>query len=335
MRPRRLASWLSVWFRSTPSRSSSPRHCRLKTEALEDRLAPATITVLTTGDAAGPLTPTGPDTFTAPTLRAAIDAANDEVNLPGADTITFAPALAGQTITAVANDTTNPLAFGPTAFVITSDITIAGDPNAAFVTISGNNSHRIFAVTTGSSLTLQFLTLTGGNAAGNTGGGSHFGGNGGGSAGLGGAIFSQGSLTLQNSILSGNIAQGGDGGGNYGTSKGGAGGAGLAEDGANAPASNDGAAGGGALGGCCGGGGEGGEGGFGGGGGGGSYAYGNSGAGGFGGGGGGAVYGSFPGRAGFGAGLGQLGPPQISASAAAEVAAAAWEALFSSKEVPQ
>src|SRR5262249_25587460 len=100
MRPSRAASWLSVWFRSAPSPSHRPRRRRLKAEPLEDRLAPAAITVLPTGDATGPLTPTGPGTFTAPNLRAAIDAANDEVNFAGADAITFAATLAGQTITA-------------------------------------------------------------------------------------------------------------------------------------------------------------------------------------------------------------------------------------------
>jgi hypothetical protein len=112
---------------------------------------PATFAVTTNADAG------------AGSLRAAIDAANVT---PEADTINFDAAVAGQTITATTNDTTNPFAFGPTAFVVTSDITIVGDPGAAGVTISGNNSHRIFGVLPGGSLTLQFLTITNGKVQG-------------------------------------------------------------------------------------------------------------------------------------------------------------------------
>jgi len=137
--------------------------------------------------------------------------------LPGADTINFAAGVAGQTIAAIANDTTNPFAFGPTAFVITSDITIAADPSAAGITISGNNSHRIFGVLPGGSLTLQFLTLTNGRAQGGTGGTgttTNAISGGGGGAGLGGAAFiaQGGTLNLIQSTMTGNQALGGAGG---------------------------------------------------------------------------------------------------------------------------
>ena len=49
-------------------------------------------------------------------LRDAVDQANAAM---GADQIEFDPALTNQTLTLTTDDTTNPSAFGPTAFVIT------------------------------------------------------------------------------------------------------------------------------------------------------------------------------------------------------------------------
>jgi hypothetical protein len=83
--------WLKGFAQSNRGRQGAPRQpagvgrrVRPWVESLEDRLAPATITVLTTGDATGSLTPVAAGVFTAPTLRAAIDGAN---SLGGADTI--------------------------------------------------------------------------------------------------------------------------------------------------------------------------------------------------------------------------------------------------------
>ena len=181
------------------------RRSRLAFDILEDRLAPATITVLGTGDLTGPLTPVGPGAYTAQTLRAAIDGAN---SMGGSETIDFGAGVFGQTITAAANDTNNPFAFGPTAFVIVAGdfLTIAGSPTEAGVTISGGGTHRIFGVFAGASLTLEYVTLSGGEAVGGNGGNG--GGGGGGGAGLGGAVFNNGTLTVLNSTLSGNTAHG-------------------------------------------------------------------------------------------------------------------------------
>jgi len=114
-----IRSWIRKLLARKPRPlSSRPRlrwRTRLTLEVLEDRLAPATITVLTNGDATGVLTPVSAGVYTAPTLRAAIDGAN---SLGGSETIQFAAGVFGQTITAALNDTTNPFAFGPTAFVI-------------------------------------------------------------------------------------------------------------------------------------------------------------------------------------------------------------------------
>lgn len=186
-------------------------------EVLEDRLAPAAFVVTNTADSG-----TG-------SLRAAIDAANAA---GGSNTITFAPAVAGQTITASANDTNHPFAFGPTAFVIAKgdNLTIAGDPALAGITLSGGGIHRLFAVYAGASLTVENLTLTGGMAQGGAGGnvtgvGINGGEGGGGGAGLGGAVFNEGSLNLVATTLTGNTAAGGNGGvGMDGALYGGAGG---------------------------------------------------------------------------------------------------------------
>jgi hypothetical protein len=52
------------------------RRSRLRVEELESRLVPSTFTVLGTGDATGPVTQLSLGVFTAPSLRAAVDAAN-------------------------------------------------------------------------------------------------------------------------------------------------------------------------------------------------------------------------------------------------------------------
>src|SRR5262249_2074656 len=71
--------------------------------------------------------------------------------------------------------------------------------------------HRLFGVMAGTSLTLENLTLTGGNATGGDGGDAVDGGLGGGAgAGLGGAIFNSGDLHLVSCTLTGNTARGGD-----------------------------------------------------------------------------------------------------------------------------
>src|SRR5262245_16935209 len=151
------------------------RRALLSVEELESRLVPSTYTVLTKGNATGAVTPVSPGVFTAPTLRAALDAAN---RAGGTNTIKFAAALAGATITLTSNDTNSPSAFGPTALVIgigtapngpkTDDLTIQG-AGAKGITISGNGARRVFGVLPGSSLTVEDITITGGKALGGNG----------------------------------------------------------------------------------------------------------------------------------------------------------------------
>jgi hypothetical protein len=79
--------WRYVRGPATRRGPQRPRRFRPLAETLEDRLTPATITVMGTGDDGGIFTPTGPGTFTDTTLRGAITSANA---MPGQDLINFA-----------------------------------------------------------------------------------------------------------------------------------------------------------------------------------------------------------------------------------------------------
>ena len=133
----------------------------------------------------------------------------------GADLIVFDPALtAGGDATITLSTIGNSLA-GPAAFGITSVITIQGPTGTHGLTLDASGAvMRHFNVAATGSLTLEYLTLTGGRAQGWPGGSgrSEFPSGGGGAAGLGGAIFNQGVVQLRHSTLSGNTAQGGAGG---------------------------------------------------------------------------------------------------------------------------
>src|SRR5262245_53453656 len=110
--PMSIRSWLRSLFTRPASRTirKAPRRARLSLEALEDRVVPATFTVLNgldDGDGS---------------LRAAIAAAaNDEVNNPGQDTINF-----DQSVTAVT------LATGP--LTIACNISITGPATGVTIT---------------------------------------------------------------------------------------------------------------------------------------------------------------------------------------------------------
>jgi hypothetical protein len=126
----------------------------------------------------------------------------------GADTIFFAAGLTASGPATVNLSTSGDGTAGPSAFGITSEITITGPTGFNGITL--NNTlvdQRLFYVSSAGSLTLNSLTLSGGKAKGGNGNGG-----GGGAAGLGGAVVNAGSLTLRNSTLSGNQAVGGNGG---------------------------------------------------------------------------------------------------------------------------
>ena len=186
------------------------------------------------------------------TLRDAINSGQN------GDTIVFASALNGQTITLTrytncldkndaksatcypltpwphVGDSTSPVyvsQFGKSAFFIsgksvTIDTTVNGaTPNGVTITRGGSDNFRFFDVdgAAGSSLTLRGLTLLGGIAQGGSSGW------GGGALGAGGAIFNRGQLVIERSTLSGNQAIGGQNVANRG----------LAGAGVGANAAND------------------------------------------------------------------------------------------------
>jgi hypothetical protein len=107
--------------------------------------------------------------------------------------------------------------------------TIAG-PGAKLLTVSGNQTSRVFAVTSGAAARLEGLTITGGNTAGDGGGLNSVGGtvtltncavsgNSATGSGNGGGVQSDGNstLTMIDCTLSGNSAGGDDGGGGLAT----------------------------------------------------------------------------------------------------------------------
>jgi hypothetical protein len=176
---------------------------------LESRDTPATFTVTTTADS-------GPGS-----LRDAITRANNEAANLGLDTIVFAGAARGGTInlssfTNLAASTADvPQPAGPSAFLITSPITIEGTGET--IARSGGTPFRLFQVTFAGNLTLHNLTLLNGLAQGGAGGPG-----GGGGAGFGGAVFNEGTLNIIGCTLTGNEARGG-----AGLAGGGGGGGGL------------------------------------------------------------------------------------------------------------
>jgi hypothetical protein len=169
----------------------------------------ANFIVTTLQDENDPTATVGSPGGTGLSLREALTLAN---GAPDTDTITFDPALAGQT-----------LALTQGELVISSNVTIQGSG----VTVDGNDASRVFDVTAGIS-ELDHLTITHGYAAGGHGGGVLV------AAGasltiaatsvtenaaefLGGGISSSGTLTLTDSTVADNSAVNGGGVHNGGT----------------------------------------------------------------------------------------------------------------------
>jgi len=183
---------------------------RLRLRRLEDRSVPAAFTV-------NAITDTGAGAGLIGDLRYCITQANDEINFPGEDTITFDAGVFGSAKTIVLNGT---------ELKISSQMVITGP--AAQLTIDANNASRIFNVddTTGTTaFTLSNVTLTKGNATGNGGAVRSLDealtftnvvvtGNKASTSGGGISIDSgTGSLTLTDCVVSNNTASGDDGGG--------------------------------------------------------------------------------------------------------------------------
>jgi hypothetical protein len=142
-------------------------------EALEDRTALSTLLVTRAADDGS-----------AGTLRAVLATAHN------GDTIQFAPALEGQTISLVQGQ-----------LVVNQSLDING-PGADQLAISGNAASRVFDVSSGAAVTIAGLTLTQGRAS------------------DGAGVLNAGTLTLTNDHLKGNVAQGIAGGGLFGDGSG-------------------------------------------------------------------------------------------------------------------
>lgn len=123
----------------------------LRLELLEDRTVPATFQVNSTSDLASGSGDAGD-------LRYCIDRANDEINFPGEDTITFDTSVFG---------TDKTITLGGVELFVTAPLTITGP--AAKVTIDAASGDRIFDLLipgAGSGLTVSNMTLINGNATG-------------------------------------------------------------------------------------------------------------------------------------------------------------------------
>ncbi len=191
---------------SRHSQERRPRYAqhsrrKLSLEVLEDRYMLATITVTSLADN---LTDNG-----LVTLREAIRAAELNVSVDGstagsgADTIQFAPGLSGTIDLATVGDT----GTGPSALLVTSQITIRGNANG--ITIARGAAApemRLFRVAPAGNLTLESIMLTNGVALGADGAAAGVEGE----MGRGGAIFNQGTLEVVASTLYNNQAIGGN-----------------------------------------------------------------------------------------------------------------------------
>ncbi len=305
------------WGRRS-SRPAAPFALRLRPylEVLESRVVPTTVYYEVTGpsaltDGTGAITSGHAGTVTDPipasTLRAAID---DAVNNNYTATIEFDSALTNSgsatvSLNIAGNSTAGPSDFGITG---TSSITIMGPTGGNGITLQNSNTvqQRLFYVSNTASLTLENLTITGGDAVGGMGGATSGGGGGGGGAGLGGAVFVDGgTFSAQGCTFTNNAAKGGTGASYFSTSTatGGGGGGGMGGPGGSLSTGSNGGNGGNPKGGNAGSPGQ-----FGGGGGGGNAGA-NGGQGGFGGGGGGGGVRANGAEGGFGGGGGGSGSP--------------------------
>jgi hypothetical protein len=166
--------WFSFMLRRPKTRRNPGRprtSIILRVEILEDRTLPSTLTVLNTLDKG------------AGSLRDAI------TNAKSGDTIVFASSLAGQTIILTSDQLT-----------INSSLDIEG-PGAGLLTVSGNDTNRVFDINEGLAVTIAGLTITHGRAVGGNGNP--------GGAGGGGAILNVGStVSLANDVFSANVSLG-------------------------------------------------------------------------------------------------------------------------------
>src|SRR5262245_6250589 len=154
-----------------PVGNRRPAPFRPHLEALENRWVPSTLTVTTALDTGA---------LGDGSLRGEIAAAQS------GDTINFAPSVLGQTITLTGGE-----------LAITKSLDIEG-PGANQLTVSGNHASRVFDISAGMTVAIDWMTMTDGLANGSSPV----------LASTGGGILNFGSLTLANDVLSNNRAVG-------------------------------------------------------------------------------------------------------------------------------
>src|ERR1043166_8041828 len=155
---------------------SRPRMCRAERSGVIYRsIAVVAAIAMATATQAATITVTTNADAGAGSLRQAIATSNS------GDTINFAPALNGLTITLTTGE-----------LLVSHNLTITG-PGTNLLFVSGNNASRVFNFSTGTS-SLSGLTVTMGNAM------------------SGGGIYNAGTLTLTDSEVMGNVASGNGGG---------------------------------------------------------------------------------------------------------------------------
>ncbi|HMF20135.1 MAG TPA: hypothetical protein VKE98_23205 [Gemmataceae bacterium] len=162
--------WPTSLLRGGKRHGSAPKRpgFRPTLEALEDRCVPSTLTVTNNLDSGKG------------SLRYEI--ARAEKSAAGKDTIVFAPSLDGQTITLTSGE-----------LYITTALTIQG-PGASKLTISGDNSSRVFDVALNVNVALSGLTISNGFAVHD-----------------GGGIYNLGYLSVSRCVISANQADYGGG----------------------------------------------------------------------------------------------------------------------------
>jgi hypothetical protein len=184
-----LRSWLRGWKGRGPNQGTKPvggpgqirASVRLALETLEDRTAPAVLTVTSAADMYqdGLLT-----------LREAVALANADASSGQSDTITFDASLGNATVTLTAGQLELSGAGG------NATETIDG---AGRITVSGNHASRVFRSDAGVQAELDGLTITAGSIPTFI-------------LQPGGGIYNLGTLTLHGSTLSGNSIDGHGGG---------------------------------------------------------------------------------------------------------------------------
>jgi hypothetical protein len=200
-------SWLQGWKCRGRKRDTKPAgrpgqrrtRVRLALETLEDRTAPAVLTVTSAADMHqdGLLT-----------LREAVALANADASSGQSDTITFDASLDNATVTLTAGQ----LVLSGPGGGATETIDGAGR-----ITVSGNHAGRVFQIAAGVHAELDGLTISDGSFGG-MGGGIYNSGtlaiaactvSGNSAPGGGGGIYNMGTLTVEGSTLSGNSVGGG------------------------------------------------------------------------------------------------------------------------------